>query len=177
MEFLLDRDGHLYFMEMNTRLQVEHPVTEMITGVDIVKEQIRIAANERLSVQQDQVAWSGHAVEFRINAEDPEQGFRPDPGQVSRFEAPSGDGIRLETHVEAGYRIPPFYDSMIAKLIVSGGDRDAALEAGRQALAGFAIEGVATTIRLHRRILEEPAFREGRYDTQWLEGLLNEREE
>jgi len=177
MEFLLDRDGQLYFMEMNTRLQVEHPVTEMITGVDIVKEQIRIAANEPLSVRQEQVAWNGHAVEFRINAEDPEQGFRPDPGQVSVFDAPKGDGIRLETHVEAGYRIPPFYDSMIAKLIVSGGDRNAALEAGRQALAGFAIEGVATTLPLHRRILEEPAFREGRYDTQWLEALLNEREE
>jgi acetyl-CoA carboxylase biotin carboxylase subunit len=149
----------------------------MITGVDIVKQQIRIAANEPLSIRQDQVAWNGHAVEFRINAEDPDQGFRPDPGQVSRFEVPKGDGIRLETHVEAGYQIPPFYDSMIAKLIVSGDDRDAALEAGRQALAAFNIEGVATTIPLHRRVLEEPAFRAGRYDTRWLEALLNEREE
>jgi acetyl-CoA carboxylase biotin carboxylase subunit len=177
VEFLRDRDGSLYFMEMNTRLQVEHPVTEMITGIDIVQEQIHIAANERLSVRQEEVHHEGHAIEFRINAEDPEQDFRPDPGEVSTFAPPSGDGVRVDTHVEPGYRIPPFYDSMIAKLIVKGSDRGAALEASGRALDGFRVEGVATTIPLHRRILEETAFREGRYDTLWLERLLADEED
>jgi acetyl-CoA carboxylase, biotin carboxylase subunit len=172
MEFLRDGSGELYFMEMNTRLQVEHPVTEMVTGIDIVKEQIRVAANCHLGVTQDEVRWSGHAIELRINAEDPERDFRPDPGTVRRFEPPVGEGIRVDTHVRSGYTIPPFYDSMIAKLIVWGADRSDAIARAEQALDAFTVEGVRTTIPLHRRILREPAFRAGTYDTQWLERLL-----
>ena len=172
MEFLRDSDGSFYFMEMNTRLQVEHPVTEMITGVDIVQEQIKIAANQPLDITQDDVDIDGHAIEFRINAEDPDRDFRPDPGVVEVFDPPSGDGIRVDTHVEAGYQIPPFYDSMIAKLIVHGTDREAAIGRSEAALDAFRIEGVATTIPIQRRILGEPAFREGTYDTAWLERLL-----
>lgn len=172
MEFLRDGDGNHYFMEMNTRLQVEHPVTEMITGIDIVAEQIKIAANQRLEISQDDLRIDGHAIEFRINAEDPDQDFRPDPGTITVFEPPVGDGIRIDTHVEAGYRIPPFYDSMIAKLIVHGADRNDAIEKSMEALDGFRIEGVATTIPIQRRILAEPVFRDGSYDTSWLERLL-----
>jgi acetyl-CoA carboxylase biotin carboxylase subunit len=157
---------------MNTRLQEEHQVTEMITGVDIVKEQIRIAANQPLGITQDDVTIDGHAIEFRINAEDPDQDFRPDPGVVSLFEPPAGDGVRVDSHVESGYEIPPFYDSMIAKLIVHGADRGDAIKRAERALDDFRIEGVATTIPIHRRILAEPAFREGVYDTLWLERLL-----
>jgi len=172
MEFLRDVDGNHYFMEMNTRLQVEHPVTEMITGVDIVQEQIKIAASRPLELSQDEVRIEGHAIEFRINAEDPDQDFRPDPGVVSVFEPPAGEGIRIDTHVESGYEIPPFYDSMIAKLIVHGADRDDAIRRSEQALDGFRIEGVSTTIPIQRRILAEPEFRSGAYDTLWLERLL-----
>ncbi len=172
VEFLRDADGSLYFMEMNTRLQVEHPVTEMITGVDIVEQQIRIAANEALSLEQDEVSFDGHAIELRINAEDPDADFRPDPGEILVFEPPQGDGVRVDSHVRSGYRIPPFYDSMIAKLIVHGPDRASAIARAEEALASFRIEGVATTIPLHRRVLAEPDFRSGRYDTTWLERLL-----
>jgi acetyl-CoA carboxylase biotin carboxylase subunit len=174
MEFLRDSDGDLYFMEMNTRLQVEHPVTELITGVDIVKEQIRIAANEPLSIRQSDVRIRGHAIEFRINAEDPEQDFKPDPGELRTVELPKGDHIRIDTHVESGYRIPPFYDSMIAKLIVRGVDRPDAIAASERALSDFVVEGVKTTIPIHRRILSERAFRRGSYDTTWLERLLDD---
>lgn len=174
MEFLHDADGSLYFMEMNTRLQVEHPVTEMITGVDIVKEQIRIAANEPLSIRQSDVKSKGHAIEFRINAEDPEQDFKPDPGELGVVELPQGDDIRVDTHVESGYRIPPFYDSMIAKLIVRGATRAKAIESSRKALSDFRVDGVKTTIPVHERILAEQEFRDGNYDTTWLERLLNE---
>jgi acetyl-CoA carboxylase biotin carboxylase subunit len=176
MEFLLASDGSLYFMEMNTRLQVEHPVTEMITGVDIVQEQIRIAANERLSLTQDQVSFAGHALEMRINAEDPEEDFRPDPGEVKVFQAPEGDGIRVETHMEPGYRIPPFYDSMVAKLVVHGPDRPDAIRRSLAALERLQIEGIATTVALHKRILQAPAFQSGIYDTRWLEAWLREEE-
>jgi acetyl-CoA carboxylase biotin carboxylase subunit len=176
MELLLDADGSLYFMEMNTRLQVEHPVTEMITGEDIVEQQIRIAANEPLALAHDDVSFTGHGIERRSNAGDPKHDFKPDPGTVTRFEPPSGDGIRVDTHVVSGYRIPPFYDSMIAKLIVHGSSREQAIERAAQALDAFKVKGVSTTIPLHRRILEEPAFREGRYDTLWLERLLAGKE-
>ncbi len=172
MEFLRDGDGKHYFMEMNTRLQVEHPVTEMITGIDIVQEQIKIAANRPLEINQDDVHINGHAIEFRINAEDPDADFRPDPGTITVFDPPAGDGIRVDTHVEAGYEIPPFYDSMIAKLIVHGADRDDAIRRSVAALDAFRIDGVATTIPIHRRILAEPVFRDGSYDTSWLERLL-----
>ena len=172
MEFLRTTDENLYFMEMNTRLQVEHPVTEMVTGVDIVKEQIRIAAGEPLTSRQEDIEMQGHAIEFRINAEDVEADFKPDPGTLDLVELPTGEGIRVDTHVESGYRIPPFYDSMIAKLIVHGATRAVAIAAAEKALAAFRIEGVKTTIPVHRRILAEPEFREGRYDTTWLERLL-----
>jgi acetyl-CoA carboxylase biotin carboxylase subunit len=173
MEFLRDVEGNHYFMEMNTRLQVEHPVTEMISGVDIVQEQIRIAANQPLQISQADVGIDGHAIEFRINAEDPDEDFRPDPGKITVFEPPSGDGIRIDTHVESGYEIPPFYDSMIAKLIVWGSDRNDAILRSERALDEFRIEGVKTTIPIHRRILAESAFRKGAYDTLWLERLLD----
>jgi acetyl-CoA carboxylase biotin carboxylase subunit len=172
MEFLRHVDGNLYFMEMNTRLQVEHPITEETTGVDIVKEQIRIAANEPLSFGQSDVRLRGHAIEFRINAEDPEHDFKPDPGKLSQVEFPEGNGIRVDTHVESGYRIPPFYDSMIAKLIVHGTNRARAITASKKALEAFRVKGVKTTIPVHQRILAEPDFRKGRYDTTWLERLL-----
>ncbi len=172
IEFLCDADGVLYFMEMNTRLQVEHPVTEETTGVDIVKEQIRIAANEPLSLRQPDICFRGHAIEFRINAEDSEQDFKPDPGKLSHVEFPEGEGIRVDTHVTTGYRIPPFYDSMIAKLVVHGATRAKAIARSEKALDAFRIEGVKTTIPLHQRILSEPDFRKGSYDTTWLERLL-----
>ena len=158
MEFLRDADGNLYFMEMNTRLQVEHPVTEETTGVDIVKEQIRIAANEPLSLRQSDVVFRGHAIEFRINAEDPEQDFKPDPGELSHVEFPEGDNIRVDTHVESGYRIPPFYDSMIAKLIVPGTTRSNAIARSEKALGAFCIEGVKTTIPLHNGFFPRRTF-------------------
>jgi acetyl-CoA carboxylase biotin carboxylase subunit len=170
IEFLRDPGGELYFMEMNTRLQVEHPVTEMVTGVDIVKEQVRIAAGQRLSIRQEDVRFAGHAIECRINAEDPARGFRPDPGTIVRFSAPGGGpDVRLDTHVEEGYTIPPFYDSMIGKLIVRGASREAAIATMKVALDALVVEGVATTVPLHRAILREATFLSGSYDTRFLE--------
>jgi len=164
VEFLLDQDGSFYFMEMNTRIQVEHPVTEVCTGVDLVKEQIRVAAGLPLT-DPDGAELRGHAIEFRINAEDPERNFAPSPGTVHTFHPPGGPGVRLDTHVYAGYRVPPFYDSLIAKLIVSGRDRDEAMARGRNALDEFVVEGVKTTIPFLRRILDDEAFRAGDVDT------------
>jgi len=164
VEFLLDQDGSFYFMEMNTRIQVEHPVTEVCTGVDLVKEQIRVAAGLPLT-HPDGAELRGHAIEFRINAEDPDRNFAPSPGTVHTFHPPGGPGVRLDTHVYAGYRVPPFYDSLIAKLIVSGRDRNEALARARQALDEFVIEGVKTTIPFLRRILDDEAFRAGDVDT------------
>ena len=168
IEFLLDRGGRFYFMEMNTRLQVEHPVTEEVTGVDMVKEQIAVAAGERLSFAGRTLAPRGHAIEFRINAEDPER-FTPSPGRIAAFHPPGGLGVRVDTAAYQGYLIPPHYDSLIAKLIVSGRNRAEAISRGRRALDLFVIEGVPTTIPLHRRILEEPDFLDGRLSTQFLE--------
>ena len=173
VEFLRDHDGTLYFMEMNTRLQVEHPVTECVTGVDIVKEQIAIAANRPLSIRQEDVRLQGHAIEVRVNAEDPDAGFAPTPGEVTRFEPPSGmPGVRIDTHVEAGYVVPPYYDSMIAKLIGHGPDRAAAIRTVVEALRAFSIEGVKTTIPLHLRVLATEAFASGTYDTRLVGELL-----
>jgi len=177
MEFLRDREGRLYFIEVNTRLQVEHPVTEMVSGLDLGKEQIRIAANQPLSVGQEEVRLTGHAIECRINAEDPDAGFRPSPGVIERFEPPelgarAGARVRLDTHVRTGYRIPVFYDSMIGKLIVAGDSRVAAIRAMRRALAELRIDGVKTTIPLHRLLLESTEFCSGSYDTGLLERLL-----
>lgn len=170
VEFLLDERGHFYFMEMNTRVQVEHPVTEEITGVDIIKEQLRIAAGEPIScAQRAPFAPNGHSIEFRINAEDPEHDFRPCPGTITRFEVPQGAGIRVETYARTGARISPYYDSLVAKLIVHGQDREEAMARARRALDEFVIEGIKTTIPFHRRVLENEAFQSGRVSTSFLE--------
>ena len=171
VEFVYDVDaGRFYFLEMNTRLQVEHPVTEMITGIDIVQEQLRVAAGERLSVRQEDVAIRGHAIECRINAEDPERGFAPSPGRVTRWTPPEGAGVRLDTHCAEGTFVPPYYDSMIGKLVVRGESRAEAIERMAAALAGFVVEGVKTTIPFHRGALGHPDFRQARITTRWVEG-------
>ena len=175
VEFLRDRDGKFYFMEVNTRLQVEHPVTEMWTGLDLVVRQLRIAANCPLDLKQSQVQFQGHAIEFRINAEDPDQGFRPDPGKIVRFRPPeisrAGASVRWDSAVREGYRIPPNYDSMIGKLIVHAADREAAIEAGREALSSLVLDGVKTTIPFHLWLLSDPGFRSGEYNIDHLADL------
>ncbi len=168
MEFLMDASGAIYFMEMNTRIQVEHPVTEVVTGVDLVAWQLRIAAGERLSLRQEDITWTGHAIECRINAEDPAQDFRPAPGTISVFDTPATDALRVETHLREGYRIPAFYDSMIAKLIVHGSTRADAIEKLQSVLSQTRIEGVPTTLGLHSAIANAPAFVEGNYDCQFI---------
>lgn len=180
IEFLMDEKGKLYFMEMNTRLQVEHPVTEMITGIDIVVQQIKIAANYMLSFKQEEVVFSGHAIECRINAEDPENNFAPSPGQITAFSPPLSEGpgkIRLDTHVDTGYVIPSFYDSMICKIIVHAEDRPSAIRTMINALHAFEIKGIKTTIPLHLEILHSRIFREGNYHTQSLPEIMRERQE
>jgi len=175
MEFLRDSDGKHYFMEVNTRLQVEHPVTELCTGFDLVQEQIRVAANCTLSMSQGDVALTGHAIECRINAEDPFEGFRPSPGTVESFAPPAeaeGVTVRVDTHVKPGYRIPPYYDSMICKLIVHGADREAARVGMLDALARFEVAGIKTTIPVHQRILADDGFARGDYDTGFIGRLL-----
>ncbi|MGB5407627.1 MAG: acetyl-CoA carboxylase biotin carboxylase subunit [Thiogranum sp.] len=169
-EFLF-QDGEFYFIEMNTRVQVEHPVTEMITGVDIVREQLRIAAGEGLSYRQEDISWTGHAVECRINAEDPIK-FLPSPGTITQYHAPGGPGIRVDTHIYNGYTVPPYYDSMIAKLIAHGEDRATALARMRGALAEIVIDGIKTNIPLHRDICSDCAFIEGGTDIHYLEKKL-----
>jgi acetyl-CoA carboxylase biotin carboxylase subunit len=175
VEFFRDPAGQIYFMEMNTRLQVEHPVTEMVSGRDLVVEQIRIAANEPLSFCQEEVELEGHAIECRINAEDPFDDFRPSPGLVTTFSPPSeapGVQVRVDTHVRSGYRIPPHYDSLLAKVIVHGPTRDAARAGMIAALESFCIEGVKTTIPVHLKIMSDPEFAAGRYDTGFIARLL-----
>jgi acetyl-CoA carboxylase, biotin carboxylase subunit len=167
MEFLLDSDGRFYFIEMNTRLQVEHPVTELVTGIDLAHEQLAVAAGEGLP-QIGRAALRGHAVEFRINAEDPSDAFRPAPGTVTRFRPPLGPGVRVDTHVEEGYAIPPFYDSLIAKVIVWGENRDVALGRGRRALSELELEGVPTTRDLALDIVSSDEFASGDYTTSFL---------
>jgi len=168
IEFLLDADGRFYFMEMNTRLQVEHPVTEEVTSLDIVKEQIAVAAGEPLSFAGRELAPRGHAIEFRINAEDPVT-FAPFPGRIATFHPPGGLGVRVDTAAYQGYVVPPHYDSLIAKLIVAGRNREEAIARGRRALELFVIEGVKTTIPLHRRILDDPDFLHGKLSTRFME--------
>lgn len=173
VEFIVDLDTKsFYFLEMNTRIQVEHPVTEMITGKDLVAEMIRIAAGEPLSFAQSDVAIRGHAIECRINAEDFRSGFRPSPGLVRAWIPPSGPGIRLDTHCYAGYRVPPFYDSMIGKLLVHADDRTQAIEKMRDALDGFVVEGIETTIPFHLMVLSHRDFRDNRVTTRWVENVL-----
>ena len=168
VEFLLAESGDYFFMEMNTRIQVEHPVTEMVTGVDLVKEQIRSAAGERIGGPPK---LSGHAIECRINAEDPAHDFRPSPGRITAFHAPGGPGIRIDTHVYAGYSVPPFYDSLLGKLIAYGSTREEALGRAYQALEEFIIEGVKTTIPFLREVLRHPEFVAGNVDTHFLERM------
>jgi acetyl-CoA carboxylase biotin carboxylase subunit len=170
-EFLMDPDGRFYFMEANTRLQVEHPVTEMVTGIDIVKEQIRIAAGERLSFRQNEVVYSGHSIECRINAEDPET-FVPSPGFIHVFSVPGGPGVRLETLAHSECTISPYYDSMIAKIIVHGRDRQEAIARMRRTLEMTVIEGIKTSIPLHLRILNDPDFLTGKLSTAFMERFL-----
>jgi acetyl-CoA carboxylase biotin carboxylase subunit len=170
-EFLMDPEGRFYFMEANTRLQVEHPVTEMVTGIDIVKEQIRVAAGERLSFKQSEVTFTGHSIECRVNAEDPET-FVPSPGMIHVFSTPGGPGVRIETFAHSECAISPYYDSMIAKIIVHGRDRQEAIARMRRTLEMTTIEGIKTTIPLHLRILQDPDFIAGHLDTSFMERFL-----
>ena len=167
MEFLMDQSGDLFFLEMNTRLQVEHPVTEAITGLDLAKAQFQVAAGGGLPWQQKDISWQGHALEVRINAEDPELDFKPCPGTIRRFQI-QGDGIRVDTHIQDGAQISPHYDSLIAKVIAYGKDRAQALERMRTALSSAQIEGIATTLPLHLKILAAEDFQKGEFDTLWL---------
>ncbi|MFN7173352.1 MAG: acetyl-CoA carboxylase biotin carboxylase subunit, partial [Thermaurantiacus tibetensis] len=172
IEFLWE-DGAFYFIEMNTRLQVEHPVTEMVTGLDLVREQIRVAAGLPLSMRQEEVRMNGHAIECRINAEDPET-FAPAPGLVTEFHAPGGMGVRIDSALYSGYRVPPHYDSLVAKLIVWGATREEARMRMRRALEETVISGIRTTIPLHQRLMAEPDFIAGDYSIKWLEAWLRE---
>jgi len=169
IEFLLDQDGSFYFMEMNTRIQVEHPVTEMVTSFDLVKEQIRVASGEPISYKGDGTRLRGHAIECRINAEDPYRGFQPSPGLITAYHPPGGPGVRVDTHVYAGYTVPPYYDSLLAKVIVHGNDREEALARMGQALDSFILEGVTTTISFLARVTRHPDFVAGNVDTRFLE--------
>ncbi|MBI2234690.1 MAG: acetyl-CoA carboxylase biotin carboxylase subunit [Micavibrio aeruginosavorus] len=174
IEFLF-QDGKFYFMEMNTRIQVEHPVTEMITGIDLIAEQIRVAAGEPLSVNKDVIRFRGHAMEVRINAEDPDT-FIPSPGEITQFHAPGGLGVRFDSAIYGGYRIPPHYDSMVGKLIVHGRTREECVRRMKRALTETVVEGVKTTLPLHRWIMEQPEFLSGEYSIHWLEKKLAEKE-
>ncbi|MDB5312431.1 MAG: accC [Gemmataceae bacterium] len=171
-EFLVDRDDNFYFIEVNARIQVEHPVTELVTGVDLIREQIRVAAGERLRYRQDDIRQRGAAIEVRINAEDPDHDFRPSPGVIRTWRPPGGPGVRLDTHVVAGYQVPPNYDSMVAKLLVHQPTRAEAFAVMRRALREFVVEGIHTTIPIHRRIFDTPEFVDGRVDTTFIERVL-----
>ena len=175
MEFLVDDKQNFYFMEMNTRIQVEHPVTEEVYGVDLVKEQIKIAFGEKLSKDFDDLQPQRHAIEMRINAEDPFNDFRPSPGKIELFYAPGGHGIRWDSHVYSGYSVPPYYDSMIGKLIAFGSDRATAMDRLSRALDEFIIRGIKTTVPIGQAILKDPDFRRGRYSTHFVEGFLKQR--
>jgi acetyl-CoA carboxylase, biotin carboxylase subunit len=168
IEMLLDTDGSYYFMEMNTRIQVEHPVTEMITGVDLVKEQIRVAAGERLTVTE-LPPLRGHVIEVRVNAEDPARNFQPSPGRIEVFNPPGGPGVRVDTHIYTGYTVPPYYDSLLAKLICQGGTRMEAIKRMQIALDSFIVEGVTTTVPFLGRVMQNPRFQAGEVDTKFLE--------
>ena len=168
----MDKDQKFYMLEVNTRVQVEHPVTELITGVDIVKEMIRVAAGSTLSIRQDEVRITGHAIECRINAEDPERNFMPSPGKITRYEVPGGPGVRLDSHVVTGYTVPPNYDSMIGKLLVHAPTRREAITRMDRALREFVVEPIKTTIGLHKRLMRNGAFQDGGIDIQFLERLL-----
>ncbi|HET7082365.1 MAG TPA: acetyl-CoA carboxylase biotin carboxylase subunit [Candidatus Limnocylindria bacterium] len=169
LEFLLDGEGNAYFIEINCRIQVEHPVTEMLTGIDLITEQIKLASGEVLALRQDQVALRGHAIEFRINAEDPGDNFAPQTGTVDELQLPAGPGVRVDTHLYAGYEVPPYYDSLLAKLIVWGETREIALARSRRALAEFQVGGIKTNLPFHRGIIDNAAFLEGAVSTNLLD--------
>jgi acetyl-CoA carboxylase, biotin carboxylase subunit len=171
VEFLLDKDRNFYFMEVNTRIQVEHPITEMVTGIDLIKEQIRLAAGHPLSIRQQDVVLNGHSLECRINAEDPEK-FTPSPGMITKYSPPGGFGVRVDSAMEPGSVVVPYYDSMIAKLITHGRDRQESMARMKRALGEFVIEGIKTTLPLHRRILDDPDFQKGHVSTTFLDRFL-----
>ncbi len=173
VEFLVDRDGHFYFMEMNTRIQVEHPVTEMVTGIDIVRLQIRVASGEKLGINQGEVEVRGHAIECRVNAEDPRNDFRPAPGTLAAFVPPGGPGVRVDSHAYAGYAVPPHYDSLLAKVITWGADRAEAIARMRRALTEFEITGVPTTIPFHLVVLDNAFFRRGEVYTNFVQRRID----
>ena len=171
VEFLVDRSGRFYFLEVNTRIQVEHPVTEMVTGLDLIRTQILVAAGEPLGLRQEDVAFRGHAIECRVTAEDPVS-FAPSPGRVTAYVAPGGPGVRVDSHCFAGYTVPPYYDSLVAKVITHGADRGEALARMRRAMAEYIVEGIKTSIPLHARLLADPRFVAGDYSTTFLESGL-----
>jgi len=175
VEFLLAPDGKFFFMEMNTRIQVEHPVTECVTGIDIVRQQILVAAGEKLAYKQEDIRFNGHAIEVRINAEDPDRNFMPSPGTITTYHSPGGPGIRVDSHVYEDYIIPPTYDSMIAKLIAWDVDRMRCIRRMIRALDEFIIEGVKTTIPLHKKILQNSRFLRGKYDTHFIETVFGQK--
>ncbi len=172
LEFLMAEDGRLYFMEMNTRIQVEHPVTEVTAGVDLVAWQLRVAAREPLTLPERPRTMNGHAIECRITAEDPDAGFAPSLGTVTQYIPPGGPGVRVDSHLYAGYRVPPFYDSLLGKIIVWSETRDEALDRMARALEETVIEGVATTVPFHLRLLRDARFRRGQVHTRFVENLL-----
>ncbi len=174
-EFLVDADQNFYFIEVNARIQVEHPVTEMVTGIDLVKQQIRIAAGEPLPFRQEDIAIRGHSIQCRINSEDPENDFRPSPGRITGLRIPGGPGVRWDSHIQVGYSVPPFYDSLLGKLIVHAPTRLEAIATMRRALDELVIEGIRTTIPLHRKIMRNPDFLAGRVDTTWVERVWTPR--
>ena len=176
IEFLLDKHRNYYFMEMNTRIQVEHPVTEFVTNVDLIKSQIRIAAGEPLNICQEDIEFKGHAIECRINAENPEMNFRPSPGKIERLHLPGGKGIRVDTAVYAGYTIPPYYDSMIAKLIVLGKSRNEAIKKMKSALSEFIVDGIDTNVDFQMEIMNHPKFQSGDFSTDFIEQMEREAE-
>jgi len=176
IEFLVDYSGNFYFMEMNTRIQVEHPVTEAVTGIDLVKEQIRIASGEKLHHKQEEIRFNGCAIECRINAEDPDNDFMPSPGKITMLDLPGGRGVRIDTHVYQGYSIPPYYDSMIAKLIVHGKDRNEAITICRRALDEFIVDPIKTTIPFHKKVMSNSLFIKGRYSTDFIDRLFEKPE-
>lgn len=172
VEFILDKQGDFYFMEMNTRIQVEHPITEMITGIDLLKEQIRIAAGKKLTYQQKDITCTGYSLECRINAEDPDNNFMPSPGKITAYNPPGGPGVRVDSHLYEGYVIPPYYDSLIAKLIVQAEDRKSAILRMKRALGEYIIEGIETTIPFHLQVLNHGDFQRGEYSTKFIEERL-----
>jgi acetyl-CoA carboxylase biotin carboxylase subunit len=175
IEFLLGPSGEFYFMEMNTRIQVEHPVTEMVTRLDLIKAQIAVASGEPLPWKQDEIELHGHALECRINAERPERNFQPSPGKVKYFHGPGGPGVRVDSHLYSGYVVPPYYDSMVAKIITWGRDRTEAIARMRRALEETVVEGIDTTLAFHLEVLADDAFRRGEIHTGYLEEFLSTR--